>query len=64
MPIPPLDGSHIFTTIFPSLDRGAANMAGNPIFVIGIVFLMIFIIIPYILEPLFRLITGTPLMFF
>lgn len=65
MPIPPLDGSHLFATLFPSYgEKMEAVSVNNPLFIIGVVMFMVFVVIPYILEPLFHLITGSPLAFF
>jgi Zn-dependent protease len=63
MPVPPLDGSHIFFTLFPSLENVKASIQGSFLFLIAIIFFMIYIGIPFIIKPLFVLITGGPLMF-
>ncbi len=59
MPIPPLDGSHIFSALFPSF----GNIKGNFFLIIGVVFFMIYIGIPFIIRPLYILITGASLSF-
>ncbi len=64
MPIPPLDGSHIFFALFPSLENIKASFAqGGFLFLIGVIFFMIYIGIPFIVRPLYILITGGPLLF-
>ena len=64
MPIPPLDGSHIFFTLFPSLENVKDSfMQGGFLFLIAVVFFMIYIVIPFVVRPLFILITGTSLLF-
>jgi len=63
MPVPPLDGSHIFFTLFPSLENVKASIQGSFLFLIAVIFFMIYIGIPFIIRPLFVLITGGPLMF-
>lgn len=63
MPVPPLDGSHIFFTLFPSLENTKASIQGSFLFLIAVIFFMIYIGIPFIIRPLFVLITGGPLMF-
>ena len=63
MPVPPLDGSHIFSTIFPALEDAKKSFQNNFFFLIGVIFFMVYIGIPYIVGPLFRLITGTSLFY-
>lgn len=63
MPVPPLDGSHIFFTLFPSLENVKASIQGSFLFLIAVIFFMIYIGIPLIIRPLFILITGGPLIF-
>jgi len=63
MPVPPLDGSHIFFTLFPSLENIKASIQGSFLFLIAVIFFMIYIGIPLIIRPLFVLMTGGPLMF-
>ena len=63
MPIPPLDGSHILSVIFPALESMKRSLQGNMFFIIGVIFFMIYIGIPYIVRPLFILITGIPSFF-
>ena len=58
MPVPPLDGSHIFFTLFPSLENVKASIQGSFLFLIVVIFFMIYIGIPFIIKPLFILITG------
>ncbi len=61
MPIPPLDGSHIFSTIFGLSEKTKIFLAQNSLFMLlGSVFFMMYIGIPFILGPLFTLITGLP----
>jgi Zn-dependent protease len=64
MPIPPLDGHHILFTILPLSEQTKIFLAQNSLFMlIGVIFFMIYIGIPFILRPLFTLITGAPLLF-
>ena len=63
MPVPPLDGSHIFFTLFPSLENIKASIQGSFLFLIAVIFFMIYIGIPLIIRPLFVLITGGSLIF-
>lgn len=62
LPIPPLDGSHIFFTILPaSLEHIKISLlrSGFLLIIVALLF-MIFIGIPFICRPLFSLITGMP----
>jgi len=62
MPIPPLDGSHILFALFPSLENiKTFFIQGSFLLVIVVIFFMIYIGIPFIVRPLFVLITGTSL---
>ena len=63
MPIPPLDGSHIFSALFPVLENLKTSFQNNIFFLFGIIFFMIYIGIPFIVKPLFILITGIPSLF-
>lgn len=64
IPIPPLDGSHIFLTLLPpSLEKFKLIIYANPFLIIIAIFFMFYIGFPYICVPLFRLITGMPLPF-
>ncbi len=63
MPVPPLDGSHIFFTLFPSLENVKASIQGSFLFLIVVIFFMIYIGIPFIIKPLFILITGVSSVF-
>ena len=64
MPVPPLDGSHIFLTLFSVKESTQIFLQQNSLLLLlGVIFFMIYIGIPFILEPLFMLITGMPLMF-
>lgn len=58
MPVPPLDGSHIFVALFPSLESVMRNLQSGFLFLIGIIFFMIYVGIPFIVRPLFIIITG------
>ncbi|MDI6883465.1 MAG: site-2 protease family protein [Patescibacteria group bacterium] len=61
MPIPPLDGSHIIFSIFPSsLARTKELLKQSFLLVIFAIFFMVYIGIPYLCRPLFGLITGIP----
>jgi len=62
LPFPPLDGSHVFLNFFPFSLRKIIVEGGFLSLIFGILF-MIFIGFPYICEPLFKFITGTPLLF-
>ena len=64
MPIPPLDGHHILFAVIPLSEQTKIFLSQNGLFLlIGVIFFMIYIGIPFILEPLFTLITGMPLLF-
>jgi len=63
MPIPPLDGSHILSVLFPALEYLKTSFQNNIFFLIGIIFFMIYIGIPFIIKPLFVLITGISSLF-
>ena len=64
MPIPPLDGHHILFAILPLSEQTKIFLVQNGLFLlIGVIFFMLYIGIPFILEPLFTLITGMPLLF-
>jgi len=59
IPIPPLDGSHIFLTLFSfSGNVKAFLLRGGPFLIIVAILFMNFIGFPFICEPLFTLITG------
>jgi len=65
LPIPPLDGSHIFLAALPpSMDKIKISLlrSGFLLIIFAILF-MVFIGFPYICQPLFQLITGLPLQF-
>jgi len=58
-PFPPFDGSHIVGSLSPSFERRVNSSPGIQIF--SIVFAILFLIyigIPFIIKPLFNLITG------
>lgn len=64
MPIPPLDGSHIFFALFPSLENIRDSLAqGGFLLLIGVIFFMIYIVIPFIVRPLYALIAGNYALF-
>ena len=64
MPIPPLDGSHIFLTLFSVKQSTQLFLQQNSLLLLlGVIFFMMYIGIPFILEPLFSLITGMPSFF-
>ena len=65
LPIPPLDGSHIFFTILPpSLEHIKISLLQSGFLLIIMAFLfMIFIGVPFICRPFFTLITGIPSIF-
>ena len=56
IPVPPLDGSHLLGAIIPMKTVGFFG-------IIIAVFFMMYIGSPYIVQPLFRLITGLSLVF-
>ncbi len=59
LPIPPLDGSHIFLNILPSsLEKFKLTIQTNPFLIIAALFFMFYIGFPFICRPLFTLITG------
>jgi len=64
IPIPPLDGSHLFFALFPSLENMKTSFfRGNPLLVLVVILLMAFVISPLICESLYALITGMSLSF-
>jgi len=64
IPIPPLDGSHIFLTILPSaFEKVKLVLQTSPFLIIIALLFMFYIGFPYICRPLFYLITGIPLPF-
>ncbi len=65
LPVSPLDGSHVFFTLFPNLRKGggAVFLRGGIMSLLLAVLFMYFIGIPYICYPLFGLITGAPIPF-
>lgn len=60
LPFPPLDGSHVFLSIFPSSVRRFILMSGPFSVILGL-FFMLYFGFPYIAQPLFRLIMGVNL---
>ena len=62
MPIPPLDGSHLLFAVLPhSFDQFKFSLLRNSfIWLIFVIFFMMYIGIPYIATPLFKIITGIP----
>jgi len=61
VPIPPLDGSHLFFSLFPNLEKYRIFIYQYQfLFIILAVLFMWFLGIPYICEPIFKLITGIP----
>ena len=62
MPIPPLDGSHLLFALLPhSFDRFKFSLLRNSfIWLIFVILFMMYIGIPYIATPLFKIITGIP----
>jgi len=58
-PVPPFDGWHIFSALFPSLKEKEATLYANSFFLILIVILlMVWFVIPLIIVPLFDILTG------
>jgi len=64
-PIPPLDGSHVFLNILPSRFENFKIFVFqyHPFLIVFAFLFMFYIGVPYICQPLFRLITGTPILF-
>ncbi len=66
LPIPPLDGSHIFFTFFPKLERKIKNFYfRGGVFAFPLIFLFVLILFPLVLETVFfvfELITGSRVM--
>ena len=59
LPIPPLDGSHIFLTVLPSsFEKLKLILQTNPFLIIIALLFMFYIGFPYICRPLFAVITG------
>ncbi len=59
LPIPPLDGSHIFFTALPSsLEKIKLLLQTNPFLIIIALLFMFYVGFPYICKPLFTIITG------
>ena len=62
IPLPPLDGSHILFTFFPSLEYKMGEIYARMGFVVFIVlFLLLFMLFPFIFQlvfGIFRLIAG------
>ncbi|RQW92966.1 MAG: site-2 protease family protein [Geobacter sp.] len=58
LPIPPLDGSHIFLAALPSLAGKFILFFRNPFLIIIAFFFMVYVGVPYICAPLFTIITG------
>ena len=65
LPIPPLDGSHVLFSLLPaSWDKLKVSLHQSGFLVIiGAIFFMMYIGIPFICYPLFRIITGSSLFF-
>lgn len=65
LPVPPLDGSHIFLTSLPlSFEKIKISLlTSSPFLIILAILFMQFIGFPFICRPLFFLITGIPLPF-
>lgn len=65
LPVPPLDGSHIFLAILPpSLENFKRDILQSAPFLIFFAILFMFYIgYPFLARPLFTLITGLPLPF-
>lgn len=58
-PLPPFDGFHIVSSLSPRFERKVeSNPSMQFISIIGAIFFLIYIEIPYIISPLFMLITG------
>ena len=62
LPVPPLDGSHIFLALLPSsAENIKIFLLRNSLFLVfGALFFMYFVGFPLICEPLFTLIAGAP----
>lgn len=62
IPIPPLDGSHIFLTAAPAKVK-IFFMKNNLLLIIGIIFFLYYFGFDFIIRPLYTLITGAPPLF-
>lgn len=62
LPFPPLDGSHIFFTLFPGIGFRMREvfLRSGFLSILLVIMFMYFIGIPFICQPLFWLITGIP----
>ena len=62
IPIPPLDGSHILFTFFPSLEEKAREIYAKAGFIsLAILFFLLITLFPFILKPIlavFRMVVG------
>ena len=58
LPFPPLDGSHILAALFPSFEGRMTFSGGNIFMIFAAIFLMMYVIAPYVLPPIFNFITG------
>jgi Zn-dependent protease len=67
LPIPPLDGSHIFFTFFPRLENKIKTLySGGGFLMFPLLFLFIFVLFPFVLNIVFiffELITGAKMSF-
>jgi len=65
LPVPPLDGSHIFLALLPpSLENLKISiLETGPFLLFFAIFFMLFIVYPFVARPLFTLITGAPFPF-
>ncbi|PIS39496.1 MAG: site-2 protease family protein [Candidatus Nealsonbacteria bacterium CG08_land_8_20_14_0_20_38_20] len=65
LPIPPLDGSHIFLALLPRSLEGLkiSIFQSSPFLIFFAILFMFYIGYPFITSPLFTLITGMPLPF-
>jgi len=65
IPIPPLDGSHIFlASLPPSLENLKISiLKGGPFMIFLAILFMWYVGFPFICDPLFTLITGAPPLF-
>jgi Zn-dependent protease len=61
LPLPPLDGSYIFLNIFPQTSVRKFILLAGPFLVIFALFFMLYVGFPFIVQPLFKLITGISL---
>lgn len=65
IPVPPLDGSHLLVSFFPSLGEKLEDffLAGGVFTLLAAIIFMMYVGTPFIVQPLFSLITGLRVVF-